>query len=197
MERKFLYFFQYDLDVVKSTWQHQLQFTSNAQVSKHSTYIHTCKIRHTLVSTYANEYTGNSIKGDITCCFVATWHYITPLLDLCSVANLAFKNWFITTALLLLAVLGQACVSWPIGEDRLFGRGDLKRQKWGLRENTVLKYWTTWEHWGLWRKPGKGQPHQTNEVLRMMWKDVRVHIVKCSEADERIQSLAIKSVVMY
>lgn len=48
-----MYFFQYDLDLVKCTCQLQLQFTSNAhqpqilynaQVSKYSTYTHTCKI---------------------------------------------------------------------------------------------------------------------------------------------------------
>ena len=44
-------------------------------------------------------------------------------------ASLARENWFSTAALLLLALLAQACMSWPIREDWVFGRGALKRQE--------------------------------------------------------------------
>lgn len=56
-------------------------------------------------------------------------HVFFPVWFRPKFASLAFKNWFITPALLLLAVLGHACVSWPIGGDRLFGRWALKRQQ--------------------------------------------------------------------
>ena len=61
--------------------------------------------------------------------------------------SLALKNWFSTVALLLLAMLTQAYVSWPIRADRVFWRwgGGLKRQElkqhFRQRGNTELQHW--------------------------------------------------------
>ena len=59
---------------------------------------------------------------------VTLWHHkVTHNLDL--VANLVRKNWF-STALVLLVVLTQACMSWPIRANWVSrGRGVLKRQE--------------------------------------------------------------------
>ena len=59
-------------------------------------------------------------------CDVTLCHHITHLHYLCVAASLAHENYFNTAALWLLAVLGQACVSWPIREDWVFKRGGLK-----------------------------------------------------------------------
>ena len=48
-------------------------------------------------------------------------------------ANFAGENWFRTAALLLLVVLAQACVSWPIRADWVFRRWALKRQELKLK----------------------------------------------------------------
>ena len=46
---------------------------------------------------------------DITLC-----HHVTHSHNWCLADDFGHNNWFITAALLLLAILAQACVSWPI-----------------------------------------------------------------------------------
>ena len=47
-------------------------------------------------------------------CDITLRHHVTHLHYWCLAASLARKNWFGTATLLLWAVPGQACVSWPI-----------------------------------------------------------------------------------
>ena len=80
---------------------------------------------------------------DITLC-----HRVTHLYNLCPAASLACKNWFSTAALLLSAVLAQACWSWPIREDWLFRRRSLKEtvaktERFRQKGNTELQQWST------------------------------------------------------
>ena len=83
---------------------------------------------------------------------VTSWHQISTLLHhviyLHSeylMASLALKNWLSTAALLLSAVLAQACVSWPIRADRVFRRGrgirEELKQHFRQRGNTELQHW--------------------------------------------------------
>lgn len=51
-----------------------------------------------------------------------------------------------TTALTLLAVPGQACVSLPIRADQVFMRGDLKETRTKTETDTVLQNWTVLEN---------------------------------------------------
>ena len=55
---------------------------------------------------------------------------------------MAHKKPFSTVALLLFALLGQACGSGPIREDWVFGRGALKRQeqKWSISDRERIQY---------------------------------------------------------
>ena len=64
----------------------------------------------------------SSVVPPLTLCFcdITFGHPVTLLLNLCWAASLARKNWFSTAALLLLVVMGQVSVSWPI-------RGDWRR----------------------------------------------------------------------
>ena len=62
--------------------------------------------------------------SDITLC-----HRVTNLHIFCLTASLACKNWLSAAALLSSAVLGQACVSWPVRGERVIRRGALKRQE--------------------------------------------------------------------
>ena len=63
---------------------------------------------------------------------------------------MAHENYFSTAAMWLLAVLGQACVSWPIRVDTFLGiqGGALetraKREHFSQRGNTELQHWTVW-----------------------------------------------------
>ena len=65
---------------------------------------------------------------------VTLWHHYITESDICIMewvmASLSCKNLFSKAALLLLAVLAQACASWPIRADWWFSSGvALKRQK--------------------------------------------------------------------
>ena len=52
------------------------------------------------------------------------------LHKLCTAVSLSCRNWISTAALLLLAVLAQSCLRWPIRADCVIrGGGTLKRQQ--------------------------------------------------------------------
>ena len=64
--------------------------------------------------------------------------------------SLACRNWFSSAALMLLAVLGQACADWPIRRDWVFRRGELKGTG-AETEHLQLQHRIAWEdRWGFW-----------------------------------------------
>ena len=74
------------------------------------------------------------------------------------------KNWFSTGGLLLLVMLAQACVSWPIRADWLTGRifrsrglkeTGAKTERFRRRGNTEF-HWTVWENWCVFWAPKPG-----------------------------------------
>ena len=69
-------------------------------------------------------------------CDITLHHHVTHLHDKSLIAHLGCKYWFSAAALLLLGLLTQACVSWPIRRDLGI------RVAWLLKETgakTVLK----------------------------------------------------------
>ena len=60
------------------------------------------------------------------------------------------SGYFVKAALLVLMVLAQVCVSWPIRGDLVFRQGGLKELKTlkhsTQRGNTVLQHWKVWEN---------------------------------------------------
>ena len=76
-------------------------------------------------------------------CDATLCQHVTYLHYLCLVASAAHTNWFSSAALLLLVLLAQVCLSWPIRADWVFRRRDLKRQElkqcFRQRGNTSLE----------------------------------------------------------
>ena len=73
-------------------------------------------------------------------CDITQHHCVTHFHNLCLTGNLERKSRFREAAQLLLGVLVQECVSWPIRADWVFGKA-LKRQELRQRGNTVLQHW--------------------------------------------------------
>ena len=71
-------------------------------------------------------------------------HHVTHLHNFRLAASLARGNWFSSAALMLLAVLGQACVGWPIRRNWVFRRGGLKGTG-AKTERLQLQHGTAWE----------------------------------------------------
>ena len=107
---------------------------------------------------------------DITLC-----HHVTHLHHLCLKTGLAPYNWFSAAALSLLAVMGQACVSWPIRADWEFGKGGFKEtgaktQLFKQRGDTVPQQWTVWENWCVfWALKQPILVVTQNEIVNLSW----------------------------
>lgn len=72
---------------------------------------------------------------------VTLWHHSASpsrtFDNKCMAATLALENWFNTAAVLFIAVVGQACLSWPIRAGWLSGRASLNET--GLKQSIYFR----------------------------------------------------------
>ena len=115
-------------------------------------YIRSCACKQKVLSHRKHcSWNASSAVRPLTLwlCDITLHHHLHNLFLL---ATLKHQIWLSTAALLLVAVLAQVCVSWPIRADWVFGGGGaLKRHepKQSISDggDTALEHLTVWEHW--------------------------------------------------